>query len=49
MTLIDVRSPAKWQAGNAKHALHIPLGYLTRNLDLLPRDCEIITMCQSGR
>lgn len=48
MTLIDVRSPAKWQAGNAKHALQIPLGNLTRNRDLLPKDGEIITMCQSG-
>ena len=46
--LIDVRSPAEWQAGHAEDALHIPLGDLTRNLDLLPKDGEIIAMCQSG-
>ena len=46
--LIDVRSPAEWQAGHAEDALHIPLGDLTRNLALLPKDGEIIAMCQSG-
>ena len=48
VVLIDVRSPAEWQAGHAEDALHIPLGNLTRNLELLPKDGEIIAMCQSG-
>lgn len=46
--LIDVRSPTEWKAGHAGDALHIPLGDLTRNLDLLRKDGEIIAMCQSG-
>lgn len=48
VVLIDLRSPSDWQASHAEDSLHIPPGDLTRNLDLLPKDGEIIAMCPSG-
>ena len=47
--LIDVREPDEWAAGHAVGARHIPLGQLHRHVEKLPRDCEILFICRSGR
>jgi rhodanese-related sulfurtransferase len=46
--LIDVREPGEWTAGHASGARHIPLGQLDKHLAGLPRDRELLFICQSG-
>ncbi|MBL0712155.1 MAG: MBL fold metallo-hydrolase, partial [Desulfosarcina sp.] len=46
--IIDVRTPAEWEAGHVKGAIHVPLTeLLAGNLDF-PKDGEIIAMCGIG-
>lgn len=46
--LIDVREPSEWAAGHAPGAMHVPLGRLSRALDSLPRDRDLLFICASG-
>ena len=46
--LIDVRAASDYQAQRIPGAQHIPVGYLPRYLDTLPRDKEIVLQCVSG-
>lgn len=46
--LVDVREANEWAAGHAAGARHIPLGQLTATMPDLPRDSEIMLVCQSG-
>src|SRR4051794_20714146 len=46
--LLDVREDLEWNAGHAPEAKHVPLGALTRSLDSLPNDCEIVVVCKVG-
>lgn len=45
LVLLDVRTPAEFQRRRLPHTTHIPLGALRERLHELPRDKEIITMC----
>ncbi len=47
-TVLDVRSPAEWQAGHIASALHIPLGELPTRLEELPRLERLHVICGSG-
>lgn len=47
-TVLDVRGTAEWQEGHLPGVEVIPVGYLERNLDRLPRDGELILHCQSA-
>jgi NADPH-dependent 2,4-dienoyl-CoA reductase/sulfur reductase-like enzyme/rhodanese-related sulfurtransferase len=48
--LLDVRSPAEWQAQRieAKQVRLIPLPELRRRIGELPRDKEIVTVCRTS-
>lgn len=46
--IIDVRGQTEYDEGRLAISHHIPLGYLTKNLDGLPRDKQIVVHCQSG-
>lgn len=42
---VDVRTPAEYKARNVKQFKNIPLG---SDLSKLPKDKEIVVICQSG-
>lgn len=46
--LIDVREEWEYQRGHARGAKNIPLSQLRQRLPELPRDREILLICQSG-
>lgn len=46
--LIDVREPWEFQGGHAKGAKNIPLGQLGKRLAEIPRNREVLLICQSG-
>ncbi|MEZ6134600.1 MAG: rhodanese-like domain-containing protein [Pirellulaceae bacterium] len=46
--VIDVRSNEEWNAGHLPQAEHRFLGRLPRDLDELPRDKEMVILCQGG-
>ncbi len=47
-TLLDVRQPEEYVDGHIAGAKLIPLGELQRRAKELPREREIICVCQSG-
>lgn len=46
--LIDVREGWEYQGGHAKGAKNIPLSQIKQRLPEIPRDREILLICQSG-
>ncbi len=46
--LLDVRQPDEYAQAHIPGAILIPLGELSRRIDELPRDREIICVCRSG-
>ena len=46
--LIDVREPAEFRSGHASGAKLMPVGQLARSLNQVPKERQIIVMCQSG-
>lgn len=46
--LVDVREAGEWTSGHVPGAKHIPLGQLAAHYQNLPRDREIMLVCQSG-
>ncbi len=46
--LIDVRETWEYQRGHAQGAQHIPLGEVMGQLDQIPRDRDVLLICQSG-
>ena len=46
--LIDVREAHEYEAGHAPGAKLVPLGTLSQHLPNLPKDREILFICQSG-
>lgn len=46
--LIDVRESHEYRSGHAPGARHISLGVLERRLKEIPKEREILVMCQSG-
>ncbi len=46
--LVDVREQDEWDAGHAPTAQFLPLSALTERLDELPRDREVLVICQLG-
>ena len=43
--IVDVRDQGSYDANHIKGALHIPLASIEANLDLLPKEKEIVTYC----
>jgi hydroxyacylglutathione hydrolase len=48
LMVLDVRGETEYREVHIAGATHIPLGYLPRHLDELPRDRTIVTQCASG-
>lgn len=46
--ILDVREADEWESGHIPGATWIPLGELSKRLDELPKDREIICVCRSG-
>ena len=46
--LIDVRESFEYQDGHAPGAKLVPLGKLSQHLPKLPKDREVLFICQSG-
>lgn len=46
--ILDVRGASEFNTQHISGAKHIPLGYLPRHLDQIPRDMPIVTQCASG-
>jgi rhodanese-related sulfurtransferase len=46
--LIDVRESWEYNRGHAKGARNIPLSQLGRRLGEIPRDRQVLVICQSG-
>lgn len=46
--LVDVREPGEYRMGHVAGAKLVPLGQLERSLKQLPKERQIIVMCQSG-
>lgn len=47
--LVDVRTPAEWDAGHAPDAVHVPLETVPAQASALPRDRVVVVICRSGR
>jgi rhodanese-related sulfurtransferase len=45
---IDVREPHEYKTGHAPSAVNVPLGSLDRRLGSIPKEREILVICQSG-
>lgn len=48
VTLVDVRENAEWAAGHIAGAIHIPLGRLRQEIELIPSDKPVVFYCQAG-
>lgn len=46
--VLDVRTPAEWNAGHIPEAHHIEMGNITKQLDQLPKAASIHVICGSG-
>jgi len=46
--IIDVRGKSEYDNQHIIGAQHIPLGFLPRHLDMIPKDKPVITQCASG-
>jgi sulfur-carrier protein adenylyltransferase/sulfurtransferase len=47
-TLLDVRERSEYALCHIDGSILIPLGELTRHLELLPTDRTVVVMCRSG-
>ena len=45
---IDVREPHEYKTGHAPSAVNVPLGSLDRRLGSIPKEHDILVICQSG-
>lgn len=48
LQVVDVRGTSEYQSGHIADALHLHLGYLTENLEKLPRDKTLVLQCGGG-
>jgi hydroxyacylglutathione hydrolase len=46
--IVDVRTPAEWEAGHVQNAHWIQLANFAENLDQIPKDQTVFVMCGSG-
>jgi len=46
--LVDVRSPEEWKEEHDEQAVHIPLGLLVQNIQKIPPDKQVYTICKGG-
>lgn len=46
--VLDVRTPGEWSAGHIEGAQHVVLDDLSRSLERIPRERELVVVCKSG-
>lgn len=46
--IVDVRQPGEWESGTISGAARVPLTQLGSNMDVLPRDRQLLTICASN-
>jgi rhodanese-related sulfurtransferase len=46
--LVDVREDHEWSAGHIDGARHIPLGRLSDELEQIPKNRPVVTVCRTG-
>src|SRR6185503_6096115 len=46
--VLDVREPAEYAAGHVPRAISVPQADLATRLDDVPRDTELLVVCQGG-
>jgi len=46
--IIDVRSQKEYNLGHIKNAVNIPISYVDKMFNSIPRDKELIVYCHSG-
>jgi len=47
--ILDVRSDEEWESGHIEGARHIYVGHVKDNLDMIPKQCQVVVYCGSGR
>jgi hydroxyacylglutathione hydrolase len=47
--ILDVRSNEEWDSGHIEGAKHIYVGHVKDNLDQVPKYCQVVVYCGSGR
>ena len=48
VAVLDVREPLEWDTGYVPGAILVPLGSLRDELGRIPRDREVVVICESG-
>ena len=48
MAVLDVREPLEWDTGYVPGAILVPLGRLRVELGRVPRDREVVVICEAG-
>lgn len=46
--LVDVREPHEFKGGHVEGMKNIPLGQITKRLNEIPKEREVVLMCRSG-
>ena len=46
--LLDVREPGEYARGHARGARNLPLGQLAQRVNDVPKDRDVLVICQSG-
>jgi hydroxyacylglutathione hydrolase len=47
--ILDVRGDEEWESGHIEGARHIYVGHVEENLDKVPKSCQVVVYCGSGR
>ncbi|MCQ6963717.1 MBL fold metallo-hydrolase [Methanolobus chelungpuianus] len=47
--ILDVRGDEEWESGHIEGARHMYVGHVEENLDKIPKDCQVVVYCGSGR
>jgi hydroxyacylglutathione hydrolase len=47
--ILDVRGDEEWESGHIEGARHIYVGHVEENLDKVPKNCQVVVYCGSGR
>ena len=48
VVVVDVREPIEWDTGYVPGAILVSLGQLVDELDRIPRDRELVVICEAG-
>ncbi len=46
--ILDVRQPEEFKSGHIPNAVLVPLSDLSQQINRLPKDVDILTVCRSG-